>query len=73
MNPPTPPRLDLVLLCVLFALGCLLARAGIDSAAYLSCMNHAGGVACRVAKNDAGGSWGAAAAMALGIAIRERQ
>ena len=73
MNLPPPPRLDLVTACVLFALSCVLASALMNHAAYINCMNHAGGLACRVFQNEAGNSWIAASGFALGIAFRQRQ
>lgn len=73
MNLPPPPRLDLATACVLFALGCALAPALMNHAAYINCMNHAGGLTCRVFQNEAGNSWIAASGVALAIAFRQRQ
>lgn len=73
MNPPTPPRLDLVTVCVLVGLGCALAPALMNHAAYINCMNHGGGLTCRVFQNDAANSWLAASGFAMGIAFRQRQ
>jgi hypothetical protein len=64
--------LELMTCCVLFALACVAARAVIDTWAWGHCVAHHGGLSCRVFKNDAGISWGAAGTLALGIAYRRK-
>lgn len=65
-------RLDLMSFCVLFALGCALARTAMDVWAWAHCLNSHGGLACRVFKADATASFAAATALALGIAYRRK-
>lgn len=63
--------LNLLGLCVAVALLAITARAVIDTYAWVVCMNHGGGLTCRIFKADAGMSWAGVSTLALGIAFRQ--
>jgi hypothetical protein len=59
--------------CLAFAGACLLAGAAVGVLDWASCVQAAGGTACRASRADAMAALSGAATSAMGVALQERQ